>query len=58
MDLTVLELLRDLPRDTVLYAVLLAVVISPFVYRWRSRVRRIVVRLAWIALGIGIGRLL
>lgn len=50
MDLAVINYLRTLPPDTVLYSVLLAVVLSPFVYRWRSRVRRILVRLSWIGL--------
>lgn len=51
-----LTLLRTLPADTVLYTLLLAVIISPWVYRWRLRVRRILVRLAWIAVGIAVGR--
>lgn len=44
-----------LPRDTLLYSVLLAVIIAPWIQRWRSGVRRWLIRLSWIALGIGIG---
>lgn len=55
MDPFLLNLFGDLPPHTLAYAVLLAVVISPLIYRWRSRMRRITVRLAWIAVGVGIG---
>jgi len=55
VDLTLLNYLRSLPPDTVVYAVLLAVIIAPVVYRWRLRVRRIMIRLAWIGLGVAIG---
>lgn len=55
MDLSLLNLLRDLPPNTVIYAVVLAVVISPWVYQWRLRVRRWLVRLAWIGLGVVLG---
>jgi hypothetical protein len=55
VDLTLVSLLRDLPANTAVYAVILAVIIAPWVYRWRLRVRRIMVRLAWIGLGVAIG---
>lgn len=47
--------MQTLPRDSVLWAVILAVIFAPWVYSWRLRVRRIMIRLAWIALGIAIG---
>jgi len=31
------------------------VIIAPWVYAWRLRVRRIMTRLAWISVGIAIG---
>lgn len=55
VDLDVLSYLRSIPPDTAIFAVSLAVIIAPWVYRWRQRVRRILVRFAWIALGIVIG---
>ncbi len=50
-----MPLLRDLPPNTLVYSLLLAVVLAPWVYRWLQRVRRVMIRLAWIALGIAIG---
>jgi len=58
MNLDVVNYLSTIPRDTLLYAVILSVIIAPWVYQWRQRVRRWLVRLSWIALGIAIGRLL
>jgi len=55
MDVSLLALLRDLPQDTVIYAIVLAVIIAPWIVRWRLRVRRIMIRLAWIGLGVVIG---
>lgn len=55
MDFALLNYLKTLPPDTVLYSVLLAVVISPLVYRWRLTVARWLRRLAWLALGVFIG---
>lgn len=58
MDFTVIDYLRTLPPDTVLYSVLLAVVISPWIYSWRARMRRIMIRMSWIAVGVAVGTLL
>lgn len=55
MDFALLNYLKTIPPDTVLYAVVLAVIIAPWVYRWRSRVRRIMIRMSWIALGVFLG---
>lgn len=53
-----LDIIAALPRESLLYTVLLAVVIAPWVYSWRQRVRRVLVRLSWIGVGIAIGTLL
>jgi hypothetical protein len=55
MDVTVFELLGELPREHIIYVLVLAVLIAPWIYRWRLRVRRILVRLAWIGLGVAVG---
>lgn len=55
MDFAVIDYLRSVPADTLLYAVLLAVVLAPWIYRWRQRVRRIMIRLSWIAVGVFLG---
>jgi hypothetical protein len=53
MDL--IRLLDALPPNTLVYTVLLAVIIAPWIYSWRLRVRRVMVRLAWISVGIAVG---
>ena len=55
MDFALLNYLHSLPPDTVMYAVILAVLISPLVYRWRLTVARWLRRLAWVAVGVFIG---
>ena len=50
-----MPLLRDLPPNTLVYALVLAVLIAPWVYSWRNRVRRWLVRLAWIGIGVVVG---
>ena len=55
MDFALFDYLQTLPPDTVLYAVILAVLISPLVYRWRLTVARWLRRAAWVALGVFIG---
>ena len=55
MDFALLNYLKTLPPDTVLYAVVLAVLLSPLIYRWRLAVGRWLRRLAWVARGVVIG---
>jgi len=55
VDFSLIDYLHSVPPDTALYAVVLAVIIAPWVYQWRNRVRRIMTRLAWIAVGVLIG---
>ena len=55
VDLTPLQVLRALPPDTLVYVLALAVILAPWVYRWRQRVRRILVRVSWIVLGVVLG---
>lgn len=55
MDSALFNYLQTLPPDTVIYAVVLAVIISPLIYRWRLTVARWLRRLAWVMLGVVIG---
>ena len=55
MDFQLLDYLKTLPPDTLLSAVVIAVLIAPLVYRWRLTVARWLRRLAWVALGVVIG---
>jgi hypothetical protein len=50
-----MELIARVNPDHWLSILLIAVIIAPWVYRWRQRLRRWLIRLSLIALGIGIG---
>ena len=51
----ILEIFSSVPADTVTAAILLSVMISPWVVRWRQRIRRVLRLASVLALGFGLG---
>ena len=47
--------LNSLPRESLLYVVVLAVALAPWVSRWQRRVGRWLTRARWVSLGVVLG---
>lgn len=52
MNLVVADVWHHVPPGSGFVVVLLAVIIAPWVYRWRQRLRRWLTRASLVALGI------
>jgi hypothetical protein len=50
-DNQLIQLLKDLPADSVLIAVILSVILAPIVYRFRLKLNRWLRRFFWFSLG-------
>jgi hypothetical protein len=55
LDTRLYTLLAELPPSSLVFALVLAVALAPVVYRFRLRLRRWLVRLAWFSAGLALG---
>jgi hypothetical protein len=58
LDTRLYTLLAELPPSSLIFALVLAVVLAPVVYRSRLRFNRWLRRLAWFSAGLALGIIL